>query len=727
MSKYLSAFLIVVSVTCAIAAEPIDIGTRRELFVDDYLIDRMDGAGLQLHHPTPREVAVVHDTDWEGNTSAYHTVFQDGALYRMYYRGSHFKRNTKREGHPQLACYAESQDGIHWVKPELGLFEFNGSKANNIVWAGSGTHNFAPFKDASPDCAPDARYKAIGGIKGGLATFASADGIHWRQTSDKPVITKGAFDSQNLAFWDTRTACYRDFHRGFAKGVRAIMTCTSPDFVNWTDPVWVEYPEGTPNEHLYTNQITQYPRAPHIYMGFPKRFQPGRRFPGNTMPGLSDGVFMTSRGGLVFRRWLEAWIRPGPQRERWVNRNNMTAWGIVETKPALPDMPNEISVYSTEGYYQGEFCQIRRYSLRLDGFVSLSAPMSGGEIVTRPLVFAEPESPRPEPEGVPTGNRKTKDGRLHVTEPLAMPIPNTKKIGTAFTLAVSVSNMPNGHRRLFSVYDGGGPVRKGNGEMYFDLWAGAAFPNGVSLRFGFDDDSINVTAKDLPGWANLVDGDRPAHFAATWDDGVSVLYLNGKEVGRIGEPGHGPGEFSHGDIRFGEDYPPTALSNEPFLGFADDILVLRRALSPAEVARLATDGAGAVVEPDEAGVLYTMDGPDETTLIDQLPADGRSDGKLAALQSIAWGEVMLLLNASTSAGGSVRCELQSADGTPIPGFTMADSTPLFGDDIECIVAWRNGRTELKEFAGQPIRLRLELKDADIYALRFGQPGAQRVQ
>jgi hypothetical protein len=399
----------------------------------------------------------------------------------------------------------------------------------------------------------------------------------------------------------------------------------------------------------------------------------------------------------------------------------MTAWGIVETRPAIPGTPNELSVYSTEGYYQGEFCQIRRYSLRLDGFVSLSAPMSGGEIVTKPLVFVEPENPRPEPEGVASTNIKTKDGRLHVTEPIAVPIPNTKKIGAAFTLAVSVSNVPSGHRRLFSVYDGGGPVQKGNGEMILDLWAGGTSHTGVCLRFGFDDESINVTAGDVPGWTNMMDGDTPAHIAATWDDGVSILYLNGKEVGRVGQSGHGAGEFSHGDIRFGEDYPPTSRVNEPFIGFADDILVLRRALSPSEVARLAAEGAQAVVKPNEAGVLYTMDGADTSILYDQLPNDGQHDARLTAPRGVAWGEAMLLLNVVTSAAGSVRCELQTADGTPITGFTMEDADTIFGDDIERIVSWGLSRSELKQFAGQPIRLRIEFKDADICALRFGQP------
>ena len=69
--------------------EVIDVGARRELFVDRYLIESMDGAELRLHRPTPREIAIVHDQPWEGNSSNYKTVFKDGDLYRMYYRGSH--------------------------------------------------------------------------------------------------------------------------------------------------------------------------------------------------------------------------------------------------------------------------------------------------------------------------------------------------------------------------------------------------------------------------------------------------------------------------------------------------------------------------------------------------------------------------------------------------------------------------------------------------------------
>ena len=368
------------------SGQAVDIGSRLELFVDDALLENMTGVALKLHPPIPREVAIVFDQPWEGNTSAYVTVFQDEDRFRMYYRGSNYDIKTEAYG-PQVTCYAESKDGIYWTRPDLGLFAFNGSKKNNIVWQGLGVHNFAPFLDSRRGCPADERYKALASDSGNKSLFAfkSSDGIHWSLLQEKPIIPSGFFDSQNIAFWDAVRNGYLEFNRGWKNGVRDIMLSRSSDFRTWTEPQWLDY-GNAPAEHLYTNAITPYFRAPHFLVGFPKRFIPDRKVGSHKLPGVSDGVFMSSRDGRHWRRWGEAFLRPGLQKERWVNRNNMIAWGVLATKSETAGLPDEISIYSSEGYYV-ENCRLRRHTLRLDGFVSVNAPAAGGEMTTRAFLF----------------------------------------------------------------------------------------------------------------------------------------------------------------------------------------------------------------------------------------------------------------------------------------------------------------------------------------------------
>jgi hypothetical protein len=351
-----------------------DIGSRRELFVDDWLIERLDGAALRAHRPEPAEVVLTCDAPWEGNTSAYFTLFADGDRFRMYYRGSHWDEEQKKAAHPEFTCYAESRDGIHWTKPSLGLFEYGGSKDNNIVWAGEGTHCFTPFKDANPDCPPEARYKALSrGAQRGLRAYQSPDGIHWKLATEDYVITDGNFDSQNLAFWDAARGRYASFHRKMRDGARDIMTATSADFLRWTQPEFLDYGDA-PKEHLYTNAVQPYSPAPHLLVGFPTRFQPRTQ--------QVEPILMTSRDGKHFRRWPEPLIPITAPAERDGNRSNYMAWGIL----SLPGRPNELSVYATERYYAGPGSRLRRFAFRTDGFVSVHAHQ--GEMLTRPLLFA---------------------------------------------------------------------------------------------------------------------------------------------------------------------------------------------------------------------------------------------------------------------------------------------------------------------------------------------------
>ncbi len=98
---------------------------------------------------------------------------------------------------------------------------------------------------------------------------------------------------------------------------------------------------------------------------------------------------MSSRDGLSFKRWGEAFLRPGPQECRqWVYGNQFQNWGIVETKSGLDPGPDELSVYASEGHWVEKSDRLRRYTLRIDGFVSLQAPLAGGEFTTKPLVFS---------------------------------------------------------------------------------------------------------------------------------------------------------------------------------------------------------------------------------------------------------------------------------------------------------------------------------------------------
>ena len=157
---------------------------------------------------------------------------------------------------------------------------------------------------------------------------------------------------------------------------------------------------------MYTNQIAPYYRAPHVLLGFPTRYvvRPFTKHSQLLDPvplrnmltaayervgtDLTDGVFMSSRDGLTFHRWDEAFLRPGPQSEgRWIYGDNYQSYGLWETKSATPGLPNEISMHFNEGSWRDKLHRLRRYTIRLDGFVSLHAPFSGGSLTTKPIIF----------------------------------------------------------------------------------------------------------------------------------------------------------------------------------------------------------------------------------------------------------------------------------------------------------------------------------------------------
>lgn len=406
MKAVIGAFVCLASLT-AIAAEPVAIGSRRELFVDRFLIEKLTNARLHLHEPRDEGIVLRLDKKWEGPFAGYTTVLKEGERFLMYYRG--ISQQGLDGSEHERTCLAESRDGLAWTKPELGLFEFDGSKANNIVLANAApvTHNFCPMLDTKPGVPKEERFKAVGGTGKELFAFASADGLRWTRLKAEPILSSKdvpfkhihLFDSQNITFWSDAEQTYVCYFRVW-DGLRRIARSTSTDFRTWTPAVLMQqvHDDGVhgsqpaPAEHLYTNQTSPYFRAPHLYVATAARFFEGRQVVSveqakslNINPqyfqDTSDSVFMTSRGGSTYdRTFLEGHIKPGIGLRNWVSRTNYPALNIVPTEPT------EMSLYVNHDY-ASPTSHVRRYSLRLDGFASVRAGAGVGELLTKPFAF----------------------------------------------------------------------------------------------------------------------------------------------------------------------------------------------------------------------------------------------------------------------------------------------------------------------------------------------------
>jgi hypothetical protein len=105
----------------------------------------------------------------------------------------------------------------------------------------------------------------------------------------------------------------------------------------------------------------------------------------------------------------------------------------------------------------------------------------------------------------------------------------------------------------------------------------------------------------------------------------------------------------------------------------------------------------------------------------------RLDGFASIHTPIAGGELItpplifqgksLSMNFASSAFGSLRVEIQNADGKPLPGFALADSIELYGDTVARNAIWKDN-PDLGALAGKPVRLRFVMKDADLYSIKF---------
>ena len=423
----------------------LNIGNRRECFFDDYLIDEdKTTAQVRLHKPVRKGVVLEFDQPWEGETHFHCPIYVDGK-WRLYYNGRHNNFDER------CICVMESVDGIHWTRPDLGIAEFRGSKHNNIILNNEilaefdfrGFDNFGVFYDESPNCKPDEKFKMVAWWYGhaALTCLKSADGIHF--TKCELVTEDGEFDSQNRAFWSEAHGKYFCYYRGehepgeniglidksltdrdakalfdpetfamrepgngtfsFMRDVRVI---ESEDFINWTPQQLIQY--NGADFQIYNNCVFPYPRAPHIFVAFPLRYTErkvwtknydelcGKQARKSRMTriarmglAITDSLFMSSRDGVNFNKFDEAFIPPAPENPTaFVYGDGAAATALIETPSDIPGADNEYTIYVRENFRCVDgHNKLVKYVSRLDGFVSRHAGGETAKLVTKEFTY----------------------------------------------------------------------------------------------------------------------------------------------------------------------------------------------------------------------------------------------------------------------------------------------------------------------------------------------------
>jgi hypothetical protein len=399
----------------------LNIGSRRELFVDRLLIDRLDNTQLKLNEPVYGGVAIRLDKPWEGPANVPMSVIEVDNRLLMYYRSWALTDAADQNG---VGCVAESRDGgAIWTKPVLNLVRRTDWPDNNIIATDDGEPRFAfpcaPWVDTRPGVPADERIKMIRSepVSGEVHTamvdpagpkrlvfWASADGFTFRKLDPQPDMVsdlRNCFDGGNTMFWSEAEQQYVLYYRWYedewGRGRRSMARTTSKDLMTWTPSVPMSYGD-TPCEQFYTNNTQPYFRAPHLYLAPAARFMEGRQAitdaqaaecgvkaigPHVYYKDCSDGVLLTSRAGSTVydRVFMETFIRPGLGYGNWVSRTNYPLTGI------LPAGPDQIQMFVSRHYMQDSW-HIERLLLRTDGFASVSAPWASGEMLTKPFTFS---------------------------------------------------------------------------------------------------------------------------------------------------------------------------------------------------------------------------------------------------------------------------------------------------------------------------------------------------
>jgi hypothetical protein len=272
----------------------IDIGSTKQLFVDDFIIESVTNA-MRVMNPAEKvenNPVLRPERPWEGNFVRVGAVFFDETdqVFKMLYGGSRSAARRAPEGVPTpsgpgsvlgilvegegsgVNCLATSEDGVHWERPVLGLVEYEGSRENNILPPDSVMPYF--FQDLHEED-PAKRFKGLT-RKGDTTTagmsfdlYYSPDAFNWTAYDSNPVIDTapriGRWGPTNFAGWDPIREVYavhmeNAWHRRTSPGRRIIGRAESPDMVHWSEPETIIVPDSLdpPDTEFYSIPVIAY-------------------------------------------------------------------------------------------------------------------------------------------------------------------------------------------------------------------------------------------------------------------------------------------------------------------------------------------------------------------------------------------------------------------------------------------------------------------------------------
>ncbi len=393
------------------------IGNRKQVFVDWQLIEPGYGVmwggerptswemphGLRLAVQPPRidpQPLVQPDRPWESFINVYCTLFEDEGRYRLYYECHYLGEGDEPSDLRAMLAYAESTDGVNWVKPRVGTVSFQGSTDNNLVYAldvslGRGAHGATVFKD--PSAPPEQRYKlvhmgAVGGT-GYVYGAVSPDGLRWTALK-QPLISNYFSDTQTVVGFDPQKGRYVGYFRGWRGmeeanwwGRRSIAYAESERFESWPRPRILVTPDvhDNPDTDIYTNSYTPWPGTEGAHLLFPAFYQRAL--------DVTEVHLMTSRDGLRWERPSRQPVIPaGGPGSGWEG-GVYAGCGLVSIRPgewSLPIGPKKHS-HNQGLFAEGRSVPDRGYlclaTWREDGFIALEAPTEG-QCTTAPLTFS---------------------------------------------------------------------------------------------------------------------------------------------------------------------------------------------------------------------------------------------------------------------------------------------------------------------------------------------------